>query len=229
MELEYWQCKELLDAHLQYAHPFTARACGCKESDTEYCHLCSCLVPDSSSIARSQLLLTSTHKGKAQKPIKPTAVKKSHIKRAETRKAEARVKEEEDVIRRIFAPPIDLSENSLSINSVSVGLGELAGLQYCVGKVSIGRVRVPHMVYDNLRWVRTKPPSRPHVMLTVRVDTRAYRDNDIRPPSAYRHWSADMSSLADTGCQDIRGVKISMMTGHGYGSTAAVSDRPVKM
>ena len=77
---------------------------------------------------------------------------------------------------------------------------------YCVSKVarelqSIGRVKVPHMLFDNLRWVKSRPPKQPHIKLTVRVDTRSYRDNDIRPPSAYKHRTADMTSLADTGCQ----------------------------
>ena len=105
-----------------------------------------------------------------------------------------------------FANPFLRGDNSFSINSVNVGFGELAALNYCVSKVSrelqsIGRVKVPHMLFDNLRWVKSRPPKQPHIKLTVRVDTRSYRDNDIRPPSAYKHRTADMTSLADTGCQ----------------------------
>ena len=84
-------------------------------------------------------------------------------------------------------------------------LGEIAALRYCLASISkqlqpTKKVNLPHMVYDQLGWSvsRTKPA--PYVKVSVKVDTQSYRDQNIRPPSAYRHREADILALADTGC-----------------------------
>ena len=59
------------------------------------------------------------------------------------------------------------------------------------------------MLHEKIKWVTRKPPSQPHITLKVHVDTRAYRENSIRPPSAFKHRTAELRSLADTGCQAV--------------------------
>ena len=100
----------------------------------------------------------------------------------------------------------DGGEKRARLNSVT--LGEMAGLMYCASRVtrqmdSIRKVKVPHMLYEQLEWVLRTPPPQPYLSLQVRVDTRAYRDQSFTPPSAFKHRTADMSALADTGCQAV--------------------------
>ena len=100
----------------------------------------------------------------------------------------------------------DADEQGVRLNSVT--LGEVAGLMYCAARVaremnSIRKVKVPHMLFEQLEWVIRNPPPQPYLSLKVRVDTRAYRDQNFTPPSAFKHRTADMSALADTGCQAV--------------------------
>ena len=88
----------------------------------------------------------------------------------------------------------------------SVSFGELAALRYCMEKVSnevnkINKLKVPHMLHDQLRWTLSHPPPQPFIKLQVRVDTKAYKYHNFKPPSPYRHRSAEMPVLADSGCQ----------------------------
>ena len=57
------------------------------------------------------------------------------------------------------------------------------------------------MLYDELKWIISQPPAQPYIRLQVRVDTKAFHQNNFKQPSAYRHRSAEMPVLADTGCQ----------------------------
>ena len=89
-----------------------------------------------------------------------------------------------------------------------ISLGEAAGLMYCLAKVSrevdrVNKVKVPHMLHEQLEWVIKHPPPQPCIRLSVNIDTRSYRDNRVKPPSALKHRSADMTALADTGCQAV--------------------------
>ena len=98
------------------------------------------------------------------------------------------------------------SENSVRLNSIT--LGEVAGLMYCVARVNkevskVNKMKVPHMLHEQLEWVIKHPPPQPCLRLTVSIDTRSYRDNNVKPPSALKHRSADMTALADTGCQAV--------------------------
>ena len=88
----------------------------------------------------------------------------------------------------------------------SVSFGEIAALRYCMEKVSnevnkINKLKVPHMLHDQLRWTLSHPPPQPFIKLQVRVDTKAYKYHNFKPPSSYRHRSAEMPVLADSGCQ----------------------------
>ena len=97
-------------------------------------------------------------------------------------------------------------EDTVRLNSIS--LGEVAGLMYCAARVNrevskVNKMKVPHMLHEQLEWVVKHPPPQPCLQLTVNIDTQAYRDNKVQPPSALKHRSADMTALADTGCQAV--------------------------
>ena len=57
---------------------------------------------------------------------------------------------------------------------------------------SINKVKVPHMLFDQLKWVTSHPPAAQFIKLKVDVDTKAYIYifNSIKPPSAYKHRTA---------------------------------------
>ena len=87
-----------------------------------------------------------------------------------------------------------------------MGLGELAGMMSiaaALNKVtnSAGVIKVPHMLYEQLQWVKKSPPGHPMLTLSVTVSTKGYKDNGYKPPPATRRRNTDMSCLADTGCQ----------------------------
>ena len=91
---------------------------------------------------------------------------------------------------------------------MSVTFGEVAALLYCARKVtrelqSINKVKVPHMLRENLKWIVRGAESQPVIRLAVQVSTKSYTANNIKPPSAYRHRQADLSMLADTGSQAV--------------------------
>ena len=59
------------------------------------------------------------------------------------------------------------------------------------------------MLYDQLKWEISRPQCAPNTKVSVKVDTKSYRDQGIRPPSPYKHRVADLVALADTGCQAV--------------------------
>ena len=87
-----------------------------------------------------------------------------------------------------------------------MSIGEYAALRYCISKVStevnrINKLKVPHMLYDQLKWTISHPPPQPFVKLQVRVDTKAFKYHNFKPPSPYKHRSIEIPVLADSGCQ----------------------------
>ena len=95
-----------------------------------------------------------------------------------------------------------------SARPVTISVGEAAGLMYCIAKVSrevdsVNKMKVPHMLHEQLEWVIKHPPPQPCLRLSVNIDTKSYRDNKVKPPSAFKHRSAEMMALADTGCQAV--------------------------
>ena len=97
--------------------------------------------------------------------------------------------------------PDDFQFNSLSF-------GEIAALMYSARKVSremqaIHKVKIPHMLQENMKWIVRRAESQPVIRLAVQVSTKSYSANNIKPPSAYRHRQADMEMLADTGSQAV--------------------------
>ena len=68
----------------------------------------------------------------------------------------------------------------------------------------LGRFRkkkVPHMLYEHLRWITQSPPQHPTCSLSVAVSSKGYSDNKFKPPPMARRTESNMSVLADTGCQ----------------------------
>ena len=89
-----------------------------------------------------------------------------------------------------------------------LALGEAAGLLYCMGKIdrevsAIGKQKVPHMLYEQLKWVIKSPPTHPTCSLSVSVSSSGYKANGLKPPSAYKRRDTELSALADTGCQAV--------------------------
>lgn len=90
----------------------------------------------------------------------------------------------------------------------SLSLGEVAALLYNARKVtremqSINKVKIPHMLKENMKWIVRGAESQPVIKLSVQVSTKSYSENNIKPPSAYRHRQADLEMLADTGSQAV--------------------------
>ena len=53
-------------------------------------------------------------------------------------------------------------DNDKASDLMSVNFGEIAALQYSLAKVrneiqSINKVKIPHMVYEQLRWIVSRP------------------------------------------------------------------------
>ena len=84
------------------------------------------------------------------------------------------------------------------VNDLS--FGEIAGLVFGMSQITkeVQRktnLKVPHMLYDELRWITSHPPPQPYIKLQVRVDTKAFQYHNFKPPSPYRHRSTEMSVL----------------------------------
>ena len=100
----------------------------------------------------------------------------------------------------------DLFQISDSKLTDKLDLGSVAGLLYSINKVSkeiqaMGKIKVPHMLHEQLNWVTRSPPEHPTCMLTVETSPDSYRSNGFTPPSAYKRRSTNLESMADTGCQ----------------------------
>ena len=90
----------------------------------------------------------------------------------------------------------------------SLSFGEVAALMYSARKVtkemqSINKVKIPHMLKQDMKWIVRRAESQPVIRLAVQVSTKSYSANNIKPPSAYRHRQADLDMLADTGSQAV--------------------------
>ena len=88
----------------------------------------------------------------------------------------------------------------------SVCMGEIAGLMHIVATVNsqvkkLHKVKVPHMVYEDLKWIKKAPSSHPLLTVGVEVAVSGYRELGLPPLPATRRRSADITALPDTGCQ----------------------------
>ena len=101
---------------------------------------------------------------------------------------------------------VDQEPSTPTDNGLS--FGEAAGLLYCMGKVdkevkSMGKQQVPHRLYEQLQWVTKSPPRHPTCNLSVSISSSGYRASGFKPPSAYKRRDAQLTALADTGCQAV--------------------------
>ena len=116
------------------------------------------------------------------------------------------VKEEETLNNAFIAEEKSYKPDDFKLMSVT--FGEIAALMYCMKNVtkemkSINKVKIPHMLQEETQWVVRRAESQPVVRLAVQVSTKSYTENNIKPPSAYRHRRADLDMLADTGSQAV--------------------------
>ena len=98
------------------------------------------------------------------------------------------------------------SEVTEEVETKSISAGEMAGLFQVMATVSKqlkanSSIKVPHMLYDQLKWVKQSPPSHPVLKLEASVSTTGYHQVGARPPPATRRRTATFKTLADTGCQ----------------------------
>ena len=92
------------------------------------------------------------------------------------------------------------------VENKSVSAGETAGLfQVMTAVVGQGkantRVKVPHMLYEQLQWLKRSPPAHPTLNMETSVSTTGYEAVGTKPPPATRRRTTTLRSLADTGCQ----------------------------
>ena len=86
-----------------------------------------------------------------------------------------------------------------------VSAGELAGLMHVIASVSkaaakASTIKVPHMLFEHLNWIKQQPPNHPMLNLEVSVATDGYKKVGAIVPPATRRRTADIRALADTGC-----------------------------
>ena len=104
--------------------------------------------------------------------------------------------------------PTTPSNNEVS-EGEAMSIGALAGIMMTMADVNSALIpsnkttgdKVPHMLYDQLKWVKQNPPRHPTINLSVTVSVCGYQENGYRPPPATRRRDTDMCCLADTGCQ----------------------------
>ena len=99
---------------------------------------------------------------------------------------------------------VEQKESEAEADVVSVG--ELAGVMCAIASVSkaaakASSVKVPHMLYDHLRWVKQQPSSHPMINVEVSIAVDGYKEVGAIVPPATRRRTADIRALADTGCQ----------------------------
>ena len=92
------------------------------------------------------------------------------------------------------------------VGTDKMSCGSVAGLMMTMATVNkvvqeSNKVRIPHMLYEQLQWIKQSPPRHPTCSLSVTVSVKGYQENNFTPPPATRRRDTDMKVLADTGCQ----------------------------
>ena len=59
-------------------------------------------------------------------------------------------------------------------------------------------IKVPHMLYEQLKWVKQSPPSHPTLRLEASVSDTGYHQFRAHPPPETRKRTAKIRLLADT-------------------------------
>ena len=92
---------------------------------------------------------------------------------------------------------------------VTCNVGAMAGVMMTIANVfKVNRslkgkvgLKIPHMIYEQIKWVIKAPRKHPTCTLSVTVSVNGYQEVDHTPPPATRRRDTDMSALIDTGCQ----------------------------
>ena len=87
-----------------------------------------------------------------------------------------------------------------------LSFGAMAGLMLTMASVNKAvmeseKVKVPHMLYEQLQWMKKCPPRHPTCTLCLTVSIKGYQENNYTPPPATRRRNTDMTALCDSGCQ----------------------------
>ena len=96
----------------------------------------------------------------------------------------------QNVCKTTFAEHVDEFEAVKEECIKDLSFGEIAGLAYGMSQISkeVQRkttLKVPHMLYEELKWITAHPPPPPYIKLQVRVDTKAFQSHNFKPPSPY--------------------------------------------
>ena len=91
------------------------------------------------------------------------------------------------VCKTAFKEHVDKFEAVKEENYNKPSFGEIAGLAYGMSQIekqvqSMNKLTVPHMLYDELKWINSQPPAPPYIKLQV---TKVFLENNFKPPSAY--------------------------------------------
>ena len=154
----------------------------------------------------------STTQIKVPSEISATTVNiQSQVKSGSRRRSRKKSKKKIHVVQeedntRFMTETKSYQQDDFKFNSLS--FGEIAALMYSARKVTremqtINKVKIPHMLQEDLKWVVRGAESQPVIRLAVQVSTKSYSANNIKPPSAYKHRQADLEMLADTGSQAV--------------------------
>ena len=93
-------------------------------------------------------------------------------------------------------------ENQGDNNQVDAVVGEASIMSMCASvKACSSLPPVPHMLYEQVKWMKKPPPGHPMIMLEVTVSAKSYSETGFTPPPATRRRDTDLLCLADTGCQ----------------------------
>ena len=215
VELEYDLAKPQLDGHMQYAHgaaeEYTRAGPGLIRQLRQQLTSLDITVKaieakESGKMAQETAIVCED--SPAPEATTPSATPRTSSALISSREKQYPVWNKVSRKQRRRNKAIVDANNEDGARSDNISLGEMAGLMYCLAKISrevdrVNKVKVPHMLHEQLEWVIKHPTPQPCIRLSVNIDTQSYRENKVKPPSALKHRSADMTALADTGCQAV--------------------------
>ena len=80
-----------------------------------------------------------------------------------------------------------------------------AGLKATVARVRQNfakhkRDKIPHKIYEHLKWITKAPAAHARVLLEASVDVEGYKASGEEFPGATKRRNSDLRALPDTGC-----------------------------
>ena len=88
-----------------------------------------------------------------------------------------------DHLNTAFVEDMSYKPEDFQCNSLS--FGEIAALHYSVKKLtrdlkSINKIKIPHMLQENLKWIVRRAESQPMIKVSLRVSSKSYIENGIK-------------------------------------------------